>query len=85
MKLLYTTLDLNNQQFMKVRTNGRSIFFIIAERHLNGQRKRSLKRETRIDIFERMLEDPTWGKDVLAATISNAIADARRRFAALDE
>lgn len=72
-----TTLDLTDRQFLKVATNGVVIYWRVTEVR---PRRRTVTREIRSDLWERLLEDPRWIADVLAARVSNTIADARNKW-----
>lgn len=85
---IFTTLDLTDRQFLKIRVDPIRplIYWRVAEmKRANRFTKqlrpsRTLKRETRFNVWERLIADRRWIPDVVGAQVSNVIGDARRKW-----
>ena len=78
---IYTTQNLTDKQFIRIRVAGpsRNLLFTTFTDLAEKPPYRHLKRETRLDIFERTMKDRKWQPDIVAAMIANVIIDAKQR------
>jgi hypothetical protein len=74
-----TTLDLSDEQFLRIRTDwrGYAVVFKVSERA--GKKPRwTFRRETKLSVWEQMLEAPEWSNDLIAAHMNNILIEFRR-------
>jgi hypothetical protein len=81
----YSNQNLTDRQFLKIRTNGYVVYFALVELTDRGRPRRTFRRETRIDVLERMLSAPLWIADVISAHVSTVLHDGLRKWSQQDD